>query len=253
MSLLKFKGNTFSQNGEDGILSEIFRLLKINNGTFFEFGAADGIWFCNTRRLLLNGWCGLYIEPDKANFEKLLRNTNGAPVVCRNEYVEASGPLTIEAHWASAAKELGVSNLDFLSIDVDGFDDELLESIKVLRPKVIMIEVNAGHHPMYPHRIDRYQSANNIGQSMYIISQIASEKGYLPICYTGNLILIHESVSEQLIEYVQSLEVLYKNFWVSLEKDAKLHLKKTFIDTNGEYNGFKFDITYMKELYDLEK
>jgi hypothetical protein len=251
MSLLQFKKNIFSQNGEDGILEEIFRLLKIENGTFFEFGAADGIWWCNTRALLHNNWVGLYIEPDRDNFEKLLINTNGTPVICRNTYVESSGALTIEEHWSSASKILNVSNLDFLCIDVDGFDDELLESIKTLRPKVIMIEVNAGHHPMYPYRISRNESANNIGQSMYIMSQIASEKGYIPICYTGNLIFVHESVSAPILHYMKPLEELYRDFWLSLDGEAKMHLKRTFIDTYGMYNGFKFDTSFMKELLSL--
>jgi len=252
MSLLDYKKNQYSQNGEDGVLGQIFRLLNIRYGTFFEFGAADGVWCCNTRLLLQTGWKGLYVEPDRANFERLLENTSSLrPLVCRNQYVEPSGPLTIENHWSSAAKELGETELDFLSIDVDGFDDELLESIQTLRPKIIMVEVNAGHHPMYPHRIPRTQSANNIGQSMYIMTQIASEKGYLPICYTGNLIFVHESVSELVIQYVKSLEELYKDFWIRLDEPARLHLKKTFIDTNGLYNGFTFDTSFMKELWKL--
>jgi hypothetical protein len=252
MSFLDYKKNQYSQNGEDGVLAQIFRLLGIRYGTFFEFGAADGVWCCNTRLLLQTGWKGLYVEPDRVNFERLLHNTSAfRPLVCRNEYVEPSGPLTIENHWRRAFDELGESELDFLSIDVDGFDDELLESIQTLRPKVIMIEVNSGHHPMYPHRIPRTISANNVGQSMYIMTQIASEKGYLPICYTGNLIFVHESVADPLLQFVKSLEELYRDYWVRLDNDAKLHLKKTFIDTNGLYNGFTFDTSFMKEVWNL--
>ena len=252
MSLLDYKKNYFSQNGEDGVLEQIFKLLNISSGTFFEFGAADGVWCCNTRTLLQKGWKGLYVEPDRANFERLLLNTSMfRNVVCRNQYVDVSGSFSIENHWLSAAREIGQAELDFLSIDVDGFDDELLESIQTLRPKVIMVEVNAGHHPMYPHRIPRTVSANNVGQSMYIMNQIASKKGYLPICYTGNLIFVHESVAENIIDYVKSLKELYRDFWVRLEEPAKLHLKKTFIDTNGLYNGFTFDTRFMKELWNL--
>jgi len=251
MSLLEYKKNIFSQNGEDGVLEQIFKLLNITNGTFFEFGATDGIFMSNTRQFMLKGWKGLYVEPDN-NFKKLLENTKGFPVACHNEYVESSGDLTIEKHWSRAIVELSLNNsdLDFLSIDVDGFDDELLESIDVLRPKVIMIEVNAGHHPLYSKRIDRNISFNNVGQSMQVLTNIATEKGYFPICYTGNLIFVHGSVIHPVSHYVKSLESLYEEFWKSLEYNAKMHLKRTFLDTNGLYNGFTFDVSFMKKMWD---
>ena len=251
MTLLDFKKNVFSQNGEDGVLEVIFNLLNISTGSFFEFGAADGLWLCNTRKLLLKGWKGLYVEPDLANYQRLLQNTVNASVICRNQYVESSGPLTIENHWASAAAQLNLSELDFLSIDVDGFDDELFESIQTLRPKVIMVEVNAGHNPMYSKRIQREISANNVGQSMYIMTQIAAEKGYIPVCYTANLIFVHESCIEPLMQYVVSLEELYRDYWVRLNSSERQHLKKTFLDTDGVYSGFKFDIDYMKQMWKL--
>jgi len=251
MSLLDYKKNIFSQNGEDGILNAIFNNLGITSGTFFEFGAADGVWCCNTRAFVLHGWKGLYVEPDTTSFQKLLANTNGYPVICRNQYVESSGPLSIENHWSKAVSELSLPSdeLDFLSIDVDGFDDELLESIETLRPKVIMVEVNAGHHPLYSSRISREIAANNVGQSMYVMTTIIANKGYLPVCYSGNLIFVHESVIEPVSQYVKSLEELYTDFWVRLDSNAKLHLKKTFIDTNGLYNGFVFDISFLKLLF----
>ena len=133
MSLLEFKRNIFSQNGEDGVLEHIIKLLNIHNGTFFEFGATDGIFCSNTRKLMLEGWKGLYIEPNTNAFQKLLTNTSSFPVICHNEFVESSGNLTIDNHWMRAASKLSLntSELDFLSIDVDGFDDELFESIDV--------------------------------------------------------------------------------------------------------------------------
>jgi hypothetical protein len=251
MDLKVFEQKIFSQNGEDGILEAIFNLLNINTGTFFEFGAADGVWLCNTRRLLLKGWKGLYVEPDLANYQRLLNNTSNTSVICRNQYVESSGPLTIENHWTSAAVQLNVSGLDFLSIDVDGFDDELFESIKTLRPKVIMVEVNAGHNPMYSKRVEREISANNVGQSMYIMTQIAAEKGYMPVCYCGNLIFVHELYVEPLMQYVLPLDELYRDFWLHLNTSERQHLKKTFLDTDGLYNNFKFDIDYMKQMWTL--
>ena len=36
------KCQTFSQNGEDGIISEILKRLNINTGNFVEIGVGDG-------------------------------------------------------------------------------------------------------------------------------------------------------------------------------------------------------------------
>ena len=201
---------------------------------------------------MLNGWKGLYVEPDTKAFSSLLENTKDFPVTCHNGFVEPTGDLTIEKHWQKGSKTLCIdsSNLDFLSIDVDGFDDELLESIETLRPKILMVEVNAGHHPLYPERLPRQISFNNVGQSMQVMTNMAVKKGYFPVCYTANLIFVHESVVLPLSKYVKSLDSLYEDYWQKLEPHAKMHLKRVFLDTGGNYNGFKFDISFMIKMWD---
>ena len=51
----------YSQNDEDGIIQEIFRRIGTQDRTFIEFGVANG-YECNTAKLLLEGWRGLWIE-----------------------------------------------------------------------------------------------------------------------------------------------------------------------------------------------
>ena len=46
-SLRLFRRNVYSQNGEDGVLDEIFRRLSKNSGWFCEFGAWDGRYGSN--------------------------------------------------------------------------------------------------------------------------------------------------------------------------------------------------------------
>ncbi|MGC8643998.1 MAG: hypothetical protein ACP5XB_29415, partial [Isosphaeraceae bacterium] len=52
----------FSQNGEDGIIAEIFQRIGVTNRYFVEFGASDG--FENNTALLVRplGWRGLWID-----------------------------------------------------------------------------------------------------------------------------------------------------------------------------------------------
>ena len=50
-----FEYQAFSQNGEDGIIREIFDRVGLTNKYFVEFGVGDGTEN-NTGYLLLNGW-----------------------------------------------------------------------------------------------------------------------------------------------------------------------------------------------------
>src|SRR5438046_5120548 len=54
----QYSKNIYSQNGENGILNEFIKRLKILNGISVEFGAADGYYCSNTRELIERGWRG---------------------------------------------------------------------------------------------------------------------------------------------------------------------------------------------------
>ena len=67
----------WSQNDEDGILEEIFRRIGAGRpgqaSTFVEFGVSDGRE-CNTLKLLVEGWRGLWMESDPGNCGIIRRN-----------------------------------------------------------------------------------------------------------------------------------------------------------------------------------
>ena len=54
MSLRKFEYNVKSQNGEDGVIEEIFNRIGTKNNICVEFGAWDGIQLSNTFNLWNN-------------------------------------------------------------------------------------------------------------------------------------------------------------------------------------------------------
>ena len=65
--LNSFEAQAFSQNGEDGILAEIFHRIGMDSKIFVELGVGDGLEN-NTVFLLFQGWRGFWIEGDaKAN------------------------------------------------------------------------------------------------------------------------------------------------------------------------------------------
>ena len=58
-----FHQSVFSQNGEDGIIEEIFRRIDVTDKTFVEFGV-HGLKN-NSTFLLVKGWRGLWIGAAK--------------------------------------------------------------------------------------------------------------------------------------------------------------------------------------------
>jgi hypothetical protein len=74
----QYAKNVYSQNGEDGILEEIFRLLGVHNSTdswCVEFGAWDGKHLSNTFNFVTQGWSSVMIEGDSGRFESLVQTS----------------------------------------------------------------------------------------------------------------------------------------------------------------------------------
>ena len=113
-SLLAFASNTHSQQGEDGILSEIFSRLGVRQGFFVDVGASDGLTNSNTRLMADRGWAGLMIEANPTAFGNLSRSgVCGERVACLHERV-GFRPGESEL-LALLPKDC---NIDFLSIDI---------------------------------------------------------------------------------------------------------------------------------------
>jgi hypothetical protein len=247
MSILAHKKNIYSQNGEDGVIEYIFNKMNIVNGTFIEFGAWDGKVFSNSYNLFQNkNWNGIYIEADKGKFNDLYNNFNQFKdrIDCVNAYVGFDSynnlDTLIEQH--STKK-----SFDFVSIDVDGLDYFIFEKFEKYLPSVICIEVNAGHHPEYKEIIPIHVASDNVGQSIRVISDLASKKGYFPLCYTGNLFLIKNEFKHLFIEDLKSITDIYLDFLQYLEIAGINHLKKTFVP-NKYYNNFLFSNSILNDL-----
>lgn len=192
-NLLKYKNNVYSQNGEDGIIDKIFEVIGSKNNICCEFGAWDGIHLSNTRNLIAKGWKSVQIEGDKAKFKNLLFNyKNNQRIYCFNEYVNAK-----QNSLSKILKKYNIfalaSQMDFLSIDIDGLDFEVFKSLDIY-PRVICIEVNAGHSPNSNKYIKNLIAKKNIGQPLGLFSRVAATKGYKLICYTGNAFYLKENI-----------------------------------------------------------
>jgi hypothetical protein len=129
--------NEYSQYGEDGVLQAIFSVIRPMNEWCFECGAADGLFFSNTRRLIEQGWHAALIEADPIAFARLQENCRqfGDRVKCVNEKVDAGHRLEGILDRCGAP-----TDLDLAVIDVDGQDYYLFNSLMRYRPRVVQIE-----------------------------------------------------------------------------------------------------------------
>jgi len=250
MSLLQHKRNVYSQNGEDGIIEFLFKRLNVKNGNFIEFGAWDGKHLSNCYKLFQEGWTGMYIEADDNKYETLFntfKNEKNLTLVHKMVLYSNDDNLDtiIDEYWQNKKE------FDFISIDVDGLDYNIFKAMKKYLPKIICIEVNAGHSPLYDAVIDIDIAQNNIGQSLNIICHEAMTKGYFPICYTGNLFLIQTKFYHLFPElnYTPDLPTtlikIYTEFLEHLSKDELEYLYKTFIIYKW-FNGMVFHNPYLE-------
>lgn len=218
-SYLDFRKNVYSQCGEDGVIEKLFADIGTVKRTCCEFGAWDGIYLSNCRRLIEAGWEAVMIEGDAERAAVLQRNYADNPRVhCVNRFVDA------EANSVSRiCRDVGVNELDFLSIDIDGLDYEVLSTLD-MRPRVICIETSAVLDPESKDRIDRAVAAKNVNQSLGVYTDIAASMGYGLVCFTGNaFFVLREDMSRAGIPVVKPLEA-YLAFLDGLESAGREHL-----------------------------
>lgn len=237
-NILKNKKNVYSQNGEDGIIEYIFNKLDVKQGKFIEFGAWDGKHLSNTFKLFLENWSGMYIESDNEKFKDLQHNfKNYNRITTINSMVGFHTNDNLDKIIDESIHKN--KTFDFISIDVDGLDYNIFKAINKYLPKVICIEVNAGHSPLYNVEIPINISKDNVGQSLKVICDYAATKDYFPLCYTGNLFLVKNKYKELFKDDVKEIKDMYYNFLHHLDIKDLNHLINVFLK-GGKFNNYKF-------------
>jgi hypothetical protein len=199
-----------SQNGEDGIIEELLKRLEIKDGWVCEFGAWNGVYLSNTFALVEKGFKGVYIEGDKNKFKDLLITVEKYPhIIPINEYVEHNDSQN------SLDNILARTNIpvdfDVLSIDIDSFDYQVWKSLKVHRPKIVIIEINSDINTSddkHIHTPGVYQ-----GTGFRPTFNLGIEKGYTFVLHTGNMIFVRNDLFPKLnIKYISELENFRTNW-----------------------------------------
>lgn len=177
-----FKNDITSQTGEDGILKRIFEIIPGDVRWCCEFGAWDGKKYSNTYQLLAHaGWHGVLIEADPIKFNELPKTFgDNNKIKFFNRFVNFSGKDTLDEILSETEIPL---DFDLLSIDIDGNDYHIWDSLVKYSPKVVIIEYNQSmaNHIEYVQRADVNV---NHGSSILSIAKLARSKGYELVAVT---------------------------------------------------------------------
>ncbi len=165
---------SYSQNFEDVVL---WRALKdVRGGFYLDIGAQDPIKDSISFAFYQNGWRGVHLEPSSQYSEKL-KLARPDEIVIQKAVGTAKAPIQFyefedtglstgdaqiaEAHHAAGYKsqntlaevisldslfnELGVQNIHWMKIDVEGWEEDVLKSWvhSSIRPWVVVIESTA--------------------------------------------------------------------------------------------------------------
>ena len=188
----------FSQAGQDKRIKDAF-FKNCRNGFFLEIGAYDGVTGSNCLHFeKFMGWDGIAVEPSRTQFDFLQKNrtcqTINKAVGFADDTVEfievveglmqmsgvdskefagtksfvendkTSRTVSYQIETVGVMEMLdGRSEVDFMSLDIEGAELQVLESIDfdALRIRVIAVENNAAGSPKYRRFFDK------VGYSYY--------------------------------------------------------------------------------------
>jgi hypothetical protein len=203
--LSEFQGNVYSQHGEDGVIEEILNRISRTtplDGWCVEFGAWDGIHLSNSYNLVRNrNYKAVLIEGDRVRYMDLCKNLPSPDIIKVCQFVTFSGESTLDC---ILNKTPIPTDFDFLSIDIDGCDYYILESLTAYHPKLICIEFN----PTIPNDVEFIQPKDfsiKQGSSAKSLLKLATMKGYSLVAVTTcNLFFVRNQYKDSIISAANS-------------------------------------------------
>ena len=218
----------YSQHGEDFLLNEVFK--EKPTGYYVEIGCLDGVEYSNTYFFEIKGWKGACIEAHNDFIPLLHQNRPGAQVVhCAvgaedlesvTFYANKIGSLSTidksaEERWkrdykefftgfeeqtvrmrtlTSIFNELKPGNIDFISLDIEGYEVEALKGLDLTKykPRIFIIEYKDDEHRakveqiLFPHG---YKFHTTVGCNLFYGTEAADKKILTKDYGTVNLVM----------------------------------------------------------------
>jgi len=172
-----------SQWGEDGIIQYLISNIEIKNKIFVEFGV-ETYQESNTRFLLQNNnWSGLVIDGSENNIEYIKKD----PIYWKYN-LKAECAFIDKDNINNLISKNGISgDIGILSVDIDGNDYWVWESIDCISPRIVICEYNSNFGYTYGisvpycktfYRTEKHYSNTYYGASIDALESLAKSKGY---------------------------------------------------------------------------
>ncbi len=235
-----------SQNGEDGILLFIFSLIGTTNKKCVEICAGGGIQ-CNSANLILNhGWYGLLFDGDPDLVKQGNRFFQSSPDTFFAPPIFKQAWITKE-NVNSLIQDNGfIGEIDLLTVDVDGNDWWIWQAITIIRPRVVVVEINLILKPdvewVMPYQADfsKHQAGAipyGYGASLSAFVALARSKGYRLIGTESsriNAFFMRDDIGEDIFPEVNAASCLVDNPFIQ-KLQAKYYeqlLKASWIEAS---------------------
>ncbi len=229
----RFMKNAYSQSGEDGIILEIARRLKILDSTcgdftVIEFGAWDGKHLSNTFSLVESHACrAFFIEADSQRFHHLVSTAQQFPTITPiNTRVEADPNSNNSLDNILERNGCG-NDPAILSVDIDSSDLDIWESLARYKPKIVVIEINSSIPPGVYLRQGHHVNGNSFSATL----AVGKAKGYSLVAHTGNMIFVRDDLVPSLQinrRYLDFPELLFRTEEVLLFKNGTRRFTQLF-------------------------
>lgn len=210
-----FEFSAYSQNGEDGILDLLIEILELDSPhspyprAFVEFGVQD-YTESNTRYLLKKrNFMGFIMDGNATHIESIKKDElywkHDLQAQCA--FITKENINTLIKQWLDSRK---LDNIALLSIDIDGVDYFIWETIECVNPAIVVVEYNAVFGEelcvSVPYRADFERFAAHFsglyfGASIRALISLGKKKGYVFVGADSsgtNLFFIHRSLESKL-------------------------------------------------------
>jgi hypothetical protein len=242
---LKYAKNYLTQFGDDGIIEQIIKELnvEIEDKLCVEFGAWDGVYLSNVYNLWKNnGFKSILIEGDTSKYNELsnIKNDNiDAHGVFVN--IDSNHMNSLDNILKNSKFNVNDDNFILLSVDVDGIDYHIWESLIQYKPMLVVIEIAGGW--------DVDTEYIGTGASLKSLNILAEIKGYKLVCATGNAYFVREDKLSSLKTYNEKLTIT--DYYLSDEIVTNVLAK---VDENGDLlENYRFKEKSYLEFVDSEK
>ncbi len=226
--------SVFSQWGEDGIIDWIISKIPSIPRTFVEFGVEDYME-SNTRLLLqLRNWRGLVMDSSDKNIEKIRSDS----LSWRFSLTSCSAFVTCDNINHLLHENNFIGDIGLLSIDIDGNDYWIWNSIDCINPAIVVAEFNAVFGDIYKLSIpyDQYFSRTKyhfsslyFGASLPSLISLGLEKGYTFIGTNSsgvNAFFVRNDLEHLVTRHMKSISAYPSLHRESRDKNGNL----TYID-----------------------